>query len=147
MRIRKIVYDLTFPRRYQVFCSPNFFLFFHAIKIHINGSRNCSDMLLGWFHWFYKGMLPCFLGGILSLLLANILSERMIFILVWLGSITSSIIPLLAATYGFIRFSLYSDTNSSVSFWGSSDSLSFYRSIMFTAPSPPITATSPVGQE
>ena len=52
-----------------------------------------------------RGMLPCFFGGRVSRLLASISRARTTLGLVSAGSITSSIIPRLAATYGFMSWS------------------------------------------
>ena len=90
-------------------------------------------------------MLPCFLRGIHSFLLASIRSARTSFARVWRGSITSSIQPFSAARYGFAKRVENSSTLDCRKLSGSADDASSRRYRMLTAPSGPITAISAVG--
>src|SRR5512141_2875627 len=83
----------------------------------------------------YNGMQPCFLGGLLSRLLDSISSALINRGRVSRGSITSSIYPREAATYGLANLVRYSSTNSPLRCVESAACESSLRKIILTAPS------------
>src|SRR5699024_10214643 len=94
----------------------------------------------------YTGKLPCFLAGLVSLLLSSMSKADISLGLVLLGTITSSTKPLDAAIYGFATVFLYSSIFSDLVLTGSSDSFISCLNIILAAPSGPITAISAFGQ-
>ncbi|BAA30389.1 113aa long hypothetical protein [Pyrococcus horikoshii OT3] len=93
----------------------------------------------------HSGMFPCFFGGSLTLLFSKASRAMTIFALVSAGSMTSSMYPLAAATYGFANFSLYSCIFCLLNSSGFSAFAISFLNIIFAAPSGPITAISAVG--
>src|SRR5512147_1827956 len=93
----------------------------------------------------HKGMLPCFLGGLRSRLVASVRSASMSRQRVSRGSITSSTYPRLAAEYGLANLAVYSAVKRASAAVGSGDLVISSLKRISTAPLGPMTAISAVG--